>query len=140
MPTSRKARGVIQSLIGKGKVYELGSGWGKLAIELSRGNQVIAFEKAFVPWLFSKINQFMRANRQISILKYDIYSADLSDADVVYCYLYPGAMKKLAPKFETELKKSSLVISNSFQIPGRKPDKVIEVGDWGRSYIYLYIF
>lgn len=140
MPSSKKVRKAVRSFIGKGKIYELGSGWGTLALELSRDNQVIAFEKALIPWLFSKINQMVRGASQISILRKDIYSANLSDADIVFCYLYPGAMKRLSLKFEEELKYGAIVISNSFQIPGRKPDKIIEVNDWGRSKLYCYIF
>lgn len=136
MPTSKKAKKVILSLIGKGTVYELGSGWGKLAFDLSKKNDVKAFEMALVPWAFSCIFEFF--SPRLSIQKKDFFSVDLSEADVVICYLCPKAMQKLTPKLNEELKEGSLIISNTFQLFGRKPQKVIEVNDWMRSQIYCY--
>lgn len=140
MPTSKKARGVVRTTIRESsKVYELGSGWGTLAIELSQSNEVIALEKAWVPWLFSKLNNAVRGGT-VKILRQNIYSLKYSDADVIFCYLYPGAMRKLAPKLEKELKMGATVLSNTFQIPGRTPAEVLEINDWFRTKIYVYHF
>jgi len=46
----------------------------------------------------------------------NVMKHDLSSYDVVYCYLLPGLLAKLANKFETELKPGSLIICNSFKI------------------------
>ncbi len=138
MPSSRKARKVLVSLVQKGAVYELGCGFGTLAAALSRKNGVCAFEQALIPWFFSVIQKHIRGAKTLSIERKDFFSVDLSHADVVVCYLYPGAMQRLGPKFEKELKKGAMVLSNSFQIPGRKADEIIEVGDWMRSKIYCY--
>lgn len=138
MPSSGKARRVLVSLVQKGTVYELGCGWGTLAVALSGKNRVCAFERALIPWFFSVIQKQVRGAKTLSIEKRDFFSVDLSKADVVVCYLYPGAMRRLGPKFEKELKKGAVVLSNSFQIPGRKADEIIEVGDWMGSKIYCY--
>lgn len=137
MPTSKKVRRVVLATVGKGKVYELGSGWGTLAIELSRKNEVIALEKAWVPWFFSKFNNVLRGGT-VKIQRQNIYSLKYTDADVVFCYLYPGAMRKLAPKFGKELKTGAIVFSNTFQIPGRNPSEVLEINDWFRTKVYVY--
>lgn len=150
MPSSRKAKKILLSLaensvINKSPkhqlhIYELGSGWGNLALALGKKHSVRAFERAFVPWIFSCLQKSLRRNKRVSIEKKDFLQEDLSKADVLICYLYPGAMKKLAPKFENELKKGALVLSNSFQIPGKKPDQIIDAGDWMQSTIYCYHF
>lgn len=140
MPSSRKARQVLLSLVEKGAVYELGSGWGTLAADLSRKTSVRAFEWALIPWFYSVVLKYMRRAKNLSIERKDFFSEDLSAADVVICYLYPGAMQRLGPKFEQELKAGTLVLSNSFQLPGRKADETIEVGDWLGSKIYCYRF
>lgn len=140
MPSSRKAQKALLSLAGSGIVYELGSGWGSLAVALSKKNRVHAFENATIPWLVSLLQKRFHQANNLSIERTDFFTKDLSKADIVICYLYSGAMQKLGPKFEKELKKGTLVISNSFQIPGKKPDQVIEVNDWMRSKIYCYRF
>jgi hypothetical protein len=140
MPTSRKAREVLLSLVDQGTVYELGSGWGTLAAALSKKNRVCAFEMAWIPWIISVVQKRLRKAKKLSIERKDFFSENLSNADVVICYLYPGAMQKLGPKFERELKKGAIVLSNSFQLPGRKPDEIFEVGDWMKSTIYCYRF
>lgn len=138
MPSSSKAQKVIQSLVEKKTVYELGSGWGSLAIRLCKKNTVFAFEKAFIPWLVSLLLKRVKRAKKLSIARRDFFSQDLSRADVVICYLYPGAMQRLAPKFEKELKEGAIVLSNSFQLPGRQPFKTIEAHDWMGSKIYCY--
>lgn len=138
MPSSRKAQKVLVSLVQKGTVYELGCGFGTLAVALSSKNRVCAFEQALIPWFFSVIQKHIRRARTLSIERKDFFSVDLSKADVVVCYLYPAAMQRLGPKFEKELKKGAIVLSNSFQIPGRKADEIVEIGDWMRSKIYCY--
>jgi len=134
MPTSRKAKKIILELAGEGEVYELGSGFGSLAFSLSRRGRVKAYEMALIPYLISK----MLPSKNLKITRKDFFKESLSDAKVIVCYLYPGAMARLKEKFKKELQEGAIVISNSFCIPGWKPTKVIEVGDFFRSEIYLY--
>jgi hypothetical protein len=140
MPSSKKARKAFLALVENRTVYELGCGWGTLAVALSRNNSVRAFEKAFIPWLVSWIQQSVRGAKKLSVERKDFFSENLSNADVVICYLYPAAMQRLELKFEKELKRGAVVLSNSFQLPGRKPDQIFEVQDWMRSKIYCYRF
>jgi hypothetical protein len=42
--------------------------------------------------------------------------ADLSDADVIYCYQASGAIQQLRDKFDRELKPGTIVISNTYTI------------------------
>jgi outer membrane protein assembly factor BamB len=56
----------------------------------------------------------------------DIFTVDLSGADVVTVFLYPGLMARLVPQFE-KLKPGSRIVSHQFDIPGMKPDKALVV-------------
>ena len=47
-------------------------------------------------------------------------------------------MKRLKEKLEAELKPGTLVISNTFAIPGWAYEKMLEVDDLYRTKIYLY--
>jgi hypothetical protein len=54
------------------------------------------------------------------------------------CYLYPGGMQKLKPKLERELSPGTLVISNTFSIPGWVPAEVFHGEDFFHSPVYVY--
>jgi hypothetical protein len=142
MPTSPKAIKALMSLLPSevhGVIYELGSGWGTLAIPLAKkypNNAVIGFETSPIPYWVSKSISFYYRN--LTILKHDFYKVPLADAGLIVCYLHPKAMDKLQAKFEKELRSGVCIISNTFAIPHWKPEKVLEVNDLYRTRIYLY--
>ena len=144
MPTSFKAKSALLALLPsdlQGKIYELGSGWGTLMLPLARHyprNMIIGFETSPLPYGFSLIWLKIIPLKNVKIMRQDFFSADLKEASLVVCYLYPGAMKKLKDKFQKELKPGTFVISNTFSITGWKVERLIEVGDLYHSKIYLY--
>lgn len=144
MPTSPKAKRRLMESLPKtveGKVYELGSGWGTLAIPLAKKYPrclVLGFETSSIPYIVSKLWERAMQLPNLEIKRQDFFSIDLSDSGLVVCYLYPGAMRLLQAKFQEELKPGTWVASNTFSIPGWKPHSVIEVGDLYASKIYLY--
>ena len=56
----------------------------------------------------------------------DIFTLDLSKANVVTLYLLEELNVKLVPQFE-KMKKGSRVVSHAFKMPGYKPDKTAVV-------------
>lgn len=144
MPTSRKAKryllGVLPTDI-KGSVYELGSGWGTLAIPLAKRYPtclVVGYETSYLPYWFSKVRLLFSRMRNLRILRQDFFRVSLEDAGLVICYLYPGAMKMLKTKLSEELKPGTWVISNTFSIPGWHAEEILEVGDLFYTKIYIY--
>jgi len=142
MPSSSKAKKAILSSIHQpGCLVELGSGWGGLALALARAFpevKVMAYEISPVPWAFSKLIQKLRKARNLTILRSDFFKKNLEDADVVVCYLCPALMKKLKPQLEQELRPGSLVISNSFIVPGWPVYKILKVNDLWGSELFIY--
>lgn len=144
MPSTSKASSALFSLLPsefKGKIYELGSGWGTLVIPLAKKYpdcQIIGFETSPVPFWFSKLWLKIRGTPNAVLVRKDFFSVNLNEASLVVCYLYPGAMEVLKGKFETELKPGALVASNTFAIRGWIPEKVIELDDLYHTKIYLY--
>jgi hypothetical protein len=67
-----------------------------------------------------------------------IWKADLSKFDVVYCFLSPVPMPGIWEKAKAEMKKGSLLISNTFEIPGVKPTQKIELKVWRDSRILVW--
>ena len=135
MPSSSQAKKAIYSLLPievDGTVYELGAGWGDILKELaSRYPRVKGYELSPLPWAVS----YLRTKK---CLRQDFFEADLSDASLIICYLYPGAMRKLKLKFEKELKPGTWIISNTFQIPGWEPSRILYLRDLYKTPIYLY--
>jgi len=141
MPSSSKVKKEILNYLPNEpkKIYELGSGWGTLAFPIAeKKHHVKAFEISPIPYFYSKIVQRFRKKDCLCIHRKNFYDIDFSDADVVICYLFPGAMKKLRKKFEEELKPGAVVISNSFAVPGWKTDRVIVLNDCWKSQLLIY--
>ncbi len=61
---------------------------------------------------------------RVTIVNGDMFSVDLSSADVVFLYLTTSANEKIKPKLETELKNGVRVVSHDYEIVGWKPVKV----------------
>jgi len=71
----------------------------------------------------------------------DLFTADLTPADVVTLYLLPQQNEKLVPQL-TKLKLGSRVVSHQFEIPGMKPEKTLSVeskesGEKHTLFLYL---
>jgi predicted RNA methylase len=61
---------------------------------------------------------------RITIVNSDMFSVDLTSADVVFLYLTTSANEKVKPKLEVELKPGVRVVSHDYEIVGWKPVKV----------------
>jgi hypothetical protein len=144
MPTAPAAKLTLLKAIPpkvQGNIYELGSGWGTLAMPLARNNPqctVIGYENSTIPYLFSQLRHLLIPSSNLKIYRKNFFEASLADASLVVCYLYPEAMRKLKDKFAKELKPDTWILSNTFSIPGWEPRQVFDVGDLYNTKIYLY--
>ena len=145
MPSSGKAGRAIERIIKANRpssiVYELGSGWGGLACRLARAlpaSHIRGFELSSIPYGWSSLVNRLRRSSNLEINRADFFGASLHDADIVVCYLYTGAMARLKDKFERELRPGTMVISNTFALPGWTPAEVVRLNDWYRTPVYVY--
>jgi len=106
-------------------VYDIGSGDGRILVAIansSKARRIIGYEISFLLYVWSKLRIWFRGfSKLIEIRGDNFLSRDLSSANVVFCFLTPKAMKKLAPKFKKELKKGTRIVSYSFSLPGWEP-------------------
>jgi len=58
----------------------------------------------------------------------------------VFAYLGPELMARLEPRFEQELPKGARVVSQQFPLPGRKPDRVVELVGGKPHAAKLYVY
>jgi precorrin-6B methylase 2 len=144
MPTSAAVRSCMFDLVrgqSPGTVYELGAGWGGLAVALARrfpDARVVALEASPLPWAVCRMRAALFGPKNLDVRFADVLRADLADADLAVCFLCPPAMAKLAPRLETALNPGALVLSNAFALPGWTPLREVRVDDLHRSAVYLY--
>jgi hypothetical protein len=63
-------------------------------------------------------------SNRVTIVNGDMFSVNLTSADVVFLYLTTSANEKIRPKLEHDLKKGVRVVSHDYEIVGWKPVKV----------------
>jgi hypothetical protein len=131
-------------------IYDLGCGKANLLTLANKkfGAKGVGYEIALWPYFWGLVRiKLLKAD--VKVILADFFKADLSKADVVFCYLFPEIMTKLEPKFKTELRPGSRVVSYSFSLPTIKPDKVVDgkkvSGFWsskirttGKIYVYYF--
>lgn len=120
VPTRKKyVRNIIKLLdLKKGEVvYDLGCGDGRFLEEASKITKTksIGYETAPIPYVLAKLRQIF-SRTKFDVLMQSFYRTSFANADVIYCYLGPETMQKLAPKFLKECKKGTRIYSNSFSI------------------------
>lgn len=156
MPASKAVRlavaGEVDRITRYGHIMEPGSGWGTLGLAVMRrcpGVRLTGIENSSLPLWCSQLlgvlyTRLHPADKRGSLLnkvhfaRGDLYSCSYRDADIVLCYLFPGAMERLAEKFKRELPPGAVVISVCFSIPGRQPSRVITCRDSLRTKVYVY--
>lgn len=106
-------------------LVDLGCGDGRVLREAQKryGVHTIGYEINPVAYLKARIFSF--GPHKIKIRHENFWEADLSDADVVFCYLYPDVMKKLAVKLKSGLKPGAIVVSSNFPLPEHIPSKIL---------------
>lgn len=141
--SSQQVNATLESWLPKGERFsfvDLGSGCGGLISRLAKVHKNGLFhgiEAAPLPCLISKLrNLFSTSPCKISWG--DFWKQDFSQYDVVYAYLSPIPMETLWRKASKEMRPGSLLISNTFEIPGVNPDECIPLNDFSNSTLYLW--
>lgn len=125
-------------------VYDLGSGDGRIVItaaerygtpgvgvELDSGRVATARQNAAEAGV-SDLVRFIRG---------DLFDADVSTANVVTLYLFPGVNRKLRPKLFEQLEPGDRVVSHDFNMGEWSADSVVNLNrrDGGSSTVYLWV-
>ncbi len=112
-------------------LYDLGSGDGRIiltAVQEFRVKQAIGIEiSLFLYWVAQLKRRFLDSGvkrDKVSFKRNDFFKEDLSQASVIICYLLPGTLEKLKPKFTRELRPGTLILCFTFPIHGWHPIKI----------------
>ena len=144
MPSSKQARDAMLNMsreTGTGPIYELGCGWGNLLIPLAKQHPkrvIVGYELSLIPWLSTLILKNVMGLKNIKLYRQDFLKADLSEAAVLMCYLFPEGMLAIEKKISNENEKLEYVVSNNFSLPSHTPTKTTHLNDLYKSPVYLY--
>lgn len=120
-------------------LVDLGCGDGRV---LRRARQyfnarTIGYEVNLLAYLKAKMLSI--GLKDVEIKREDFWSSDLSDADVVFCYLYPDVMPRLSRKLRADLKPGTVIVSCNFGLPGFKLTRVLRPeGTLHNDPLYVY--
>ena len=124
-------------------VYDLGCGDGRIVVTAAKkyGCEAIGFDidPERVKESLENVEKH-QVEHLVRIEQKDIFTLDLSKANVITLYLLPGLNVKLIPQLE-KLRPGSRIVSHDFNMKGVKPDKVVKLTsskDKSEHKIYLW--
>lgn len=121
------------------RMLDLGSGLGSPLLPLARRRPDCRFtgiETAPAPLLISRLRA--RDLPNLVFERGDFFARSWAGFDVVYAYLSPVPMAAVWEKACREMHAGSLLVSNSFPIPGVAPLRVIVLGNGSGASLYVY--
>lgn len=117
-------------------VFDLGAGTGAIVFAAARTYRarVVGTEVEPIRVLVLRLRRrFGPGKDRITIRWGNLFGIDFRPATVVTAFLWPGAMERLRPKFESELAPGTRVVSYYHQVPGWTPEKYDP-----ETQVYLY--
>lgn len=124
-------------------LYDLGCGDGRIVVTAAKKYGCRAVGYDIDPERVNESLENVKKNNAENLVKIeqrDIFTLDLSEANVITLYLLPSLNVKLFPQLE-KLKSGSRIVSHDFRMRGVKPDKVITLNsnyDHQEHKIYLW--
>lgn len=115
------AAGVLEGT----KVYDLGSGFGGVVFEAARRYGATCVGVEIDPlkcWWSRWAAKRKQLDGKVEIRRKNLFDVDVSDADVVFLFLYPPVMKKVKEKLLKQMKPGKVVVSRSYRLPGWEPE------------------
>ena len=108
-------------------LFDLGAGDGRTVLMAAKafGARAVGVElrEDLAKKALSTIHDKGLADR-VTIVNGDMFTVNLSSADVVFLYLTTSANEKIRPKLDNELRRGVRVVSHDYEIVGWKPVKV----------------
>jgi SAM-dependent methyltransferase len=118
---------------------DLGCGDGRVLRHVRRryGTQATGYEINPLAYALARLRCAGLAGIDIRLKNF--WNAELSEADIIFCYLYPDIMKAIAPKLFQRLKPGATVVSCNFPVPGYPVARVLRPdGDLHNDPIFIY--
>lgn len=123
------------------RFVDLGSGFGGVVLALARARPdggFVGVELAPLPAWIGQLRRALGGPANARLLRASLWDQPLADADIVYVFLSPVPMPALWEKARCEMRAGSLLVSNTFVVPGVPPDRVVEVDDARGSRLLVW--
>lgn len=134
--TRKRAKRMIEfaNIKRKDIVYDLGSGFGGLAILASKkAKKTIGIEFDYLRYLISKLRILIFNRKNVKFIRGDFFKLDWNNANIIFLFLKQKTNQKLKQKLK-KLKKGTRIITNRWTFDNWKPirqDKKLKV------YVYI---
>jgi hypothetical protein len=122
------------------KLIDMWSGTGKMLrfFEREFGCNTTGYEIDLANSLIARIfNKIFKLNA--TIIRWNYFTTNLWDFDIVYIYLYPELVAKIEEKLEQEARPGTIVIANAFKLIKATPKEIIYDDKW-KEEVYIYEF
>jgi outer membrane protein assembly factor BamB/precorrin-6B methylase 2 len=125
-------------------VWDLGCGDGRIVITAAKKYGCRAAGYDLDPQCVRLSREGVRTHdvgHLVTIEKRDIFTLDLSKADVVTLYLLPRTVERLLPQL-ARLRPGARIVAHAFALPGLRPDRLVTVKsreDDLEHTIYLWV-
>ncbi len=139
--SNRKCRDSVMELLPARpcRVLDLGCGDGALLRHMARARpdcRFVGIEHAPLPWCWAWLSARGRGNLEIRFGNF--WNHSLEGYALVHAFLSPAAMPRLAVKVDNEMTPGARLVSNSFQVPDRQPEAVVDVADRRHTRLHVY--
>lgn len=133
----------IAKVNSKDKLYDLGSGDGRIPITAARKFGIRATGIDINPERIKEANINAKkagVTDRVRFLNQDLFQSKFSDATVVTLYLLPELNVKLRPQLLSQLKPGTRIVSHAFDMGDWKPDRTeqVQVEGGGTNTIYFW--
>ena len=137
---SQKAREIVNSSAVKGGlIVHLGCGDGRILRKVYKQYGVKAIGYEMNPLAYVKARILSLGLKSIRIRLRNFWKVNLSNADMIFCYLYPDVMRELSKKLRKELRPGAVVVSFNFALPDWQSARVLRPGNnLHNDPIYIY--
>lgn len=106
---------------------DVGSGDGRVVLSALKAGAGMASGIEINPFLtiWSRIQLWIRGYRNFRIINTSMYKFDYSSYNIVYLYLLPKTVQKIAPQIWSQLKPGSILITNTFSYKDLRPSQIV---------------
>jgi len=123
-------------------IYDLGCGDGQFLIEAAKflPQKCIGYELSPIPYFLALFKAIFYGRGRVKIIFGNFFKADIRNADIVYVYLVPPLLSRVAQKLRQELRSGAVVFSKGSPLPGLNHVNRIALDEWRDYWLYIYKF
>jgi hypothetical protein len=136
VPLYRSSEAVLEALAERlpqgTRLLEAGCGDARLVLELAKRRpdiEIIGVENAWLTWCWARLRWWRQGrSSNVRIQFGNFWELDWSAYNAIYVFLSPEPMARLWRRFLVSAAPGSLLLSNSFAIPGVEADETLALG------------